>query len=251
MQLAVWKYDDNKKVNQPLTIKGENNMTMTKDDEIKLEDVAANTDDDDGQESTIIFDNCDLGKPAPDEWFKLYNFNDKGLNGFLRCLIAKRKDAAGQSQPYLIAGTDDFKRKCRQKIRPTQYVRVAYGITTGRRLFIWPLVEVKDIAEVSNNWHLTGWEIAGAALTRWSQISSDKAHHRYVHSDLDKQNEVPKKDVYINPPKELNYEAAINKAFRGRIIKDETHRIYSDAGSVVKSKVDSPFFKKKVGKNGK
>ena len=29
MQLAVWKYDDNKKVNQPLTIKGENNMTMT------------------------------------------------------------------------------------------------------------------------------------------------------------------------------------------------------------------------------
>ena len=29
---------------------------MTTDDEIKLEDMAANTDDDDGQESTIIYD---------------------------------------------------------------------------------------------------------------------------------------------------------------------------------------------------
>ena len=225
-------------------------MTMTKDDEIKLEDMAANTDDDDGQESTIIHDNCDLGKPAPDEWFKLYNLNGKELNGFLRSLVAKRKDATGQSQPYLITGTDDFKRKCRQKIRPTQYVRVAYGITTGKRLFIWPVVEVKDIADCSNNWHLTGWEIANSALTRWTQISSDKPRMRYIHGDLDKQGDVPKLDVYTNPPKELNYQTAINKAFRGRIVKDETHRIYSEAGSVIKSKVDRPFFKKKVAKTG-
>ena len=220
------------------------------DEEIKLEDMAANMDDDDGQESTIIYDQCDLGKPAPDDWFKLYNFNGKGLEGFKRCLIAKRKDPAGNAQPYLIVGSQDFKRKCRQKIRPTQYVRVAYGITTSRRLFIWPVVEVKDIADVSNNWHLTGWEIANAALTRWTQIMSDKPHHRYIHKDLDKQEEVPKYDVFKNPPKEMNYQTAINKAFRGRIVKDETHRIYAEAGSVIKSKVDSPFFKKKVAKNG-
>ena len=224
---------------------------MSTDEEIKLADMTANTDDDDGQESTIIYDQCDLGKPMPDEWFKLYNFNGKGLNGFLRCLIAKRKDAAGQSQPYLIAGTDDFKRKCRQKIRPTQYVRIAYGITSGRRLFIWPVVEVIDIADCSNNWHLTGWEIATWALTRWTQISSDKPRMRYIHGDLDRQGDIPKLDVFTNPPKELNYQTAINKAFKGRIVQDETHRIYSEAGSVIKSKVDSPFFKKKVVKNGK
>ena len=224
---------------------------MSPDDEIKLADMVANTDDDDGQESTRIYDDCDLGKPAPDEWFKLYNFNGKGLNGFIRCLIAKRKDAAGMSQPYLILGKDDFQSKVRQKIRPTQYVRIAYGITSGKRPFIWPVVIVNDIGEANNKWHLTAWEIANAALTRWSQISSDKAHHRYVHGDLDKQDEVPKLDIYANPPKELNYQTAINKAFKGRIVQDETHRSYSEAGSVIKSKVDSPFFKKKVVKNEK
>tara|TARA_R100001594_G_C4033605_1_gene261800 strand:- start:1034 stop:1708 length:675 start_codon:yes stop_codon:yes gene_type:complete len=224
---------------------------MSIDEEIKLEDMAANTDDDDGQESTIIYDHCDLGKPAPDEWFKLYDLNGKGIKGYIRALIAKRKDATGQQQPYLIAGTDDFEKKCRQKIRPTQYVRVTYGITTGKRLFVWPVVEVKDIADVSNKWHLTAWEIANSALTRWTQISSDKAHHRYIHGDLDRQGDVPKLDVYTNPPKEMGYQTAVNKAFRGRIVKDETHRIYLDAGSVIKSKIDSPFFKKKVSKNGK
>ena len=207
---------------------------MNKDDDFDLKDVAANEDLDDGLESTKIFDLVDLGKPGADDWFKLYNFNNKGLKGFSRGLIAKRRDAQGIHQPYLILGNETFKRKIRQKIRPTQYVRLAYGITNYERLFIWPLPEVKDINEAIT-WHATGWEIAKAAFTRWTQIQSNKADKRYVHLDLEKQDQVPKKDSFIDPP--IDYKTALNKAFKGRVVKDETHPIYADAGSIIASKV--------------
>jgi len=220
---------------------------MVNDNDITVDDIAVNKDCDDGLESTIIFDFVDLCKPGPDDWFKLYNFDNKGLNGFITGLIAKKKDAAGIMQPYLITGNDAFKRKCRQRIRPTQHVKITYGITTERRLFIWPVVVVDDLSD--NKWQLTAWEIAQAATTRWSQIISDKANQRNIHKDFDKQDQVPKRDEFEVPP--IDYMSAIKKAFKGRIINDETHRLYADAGSVVKSKMDNPNFKKKENKNGK
>ena len=217
------------------------------DDDITLEDISVNKDCDDGLESTIIFDFVDLSKPGPNDWFKLYSLDNKGLDGFITGLIAKKKDAAGMMQPYLIIGSDAFKRKCRQRIRPTQHVKITYGITTESRPFIWPVVIVDDLSD--NKWQLTAWEIARAALTRWTQIISDKPNQRNIHKDHDNQDQVPKRDEFKTPP--IDYMSAIKKAFKGRIIKDETHRLYADAGSVVKSKIDNPNFKKKVQKNGK
>ena len=44
-----------------------------------------------------------------------------------------------------------------------------------------------------------------------------------------------KKDVFVTPP--IDYLSALKKAFKGRIVKNETHPIYERAGSIVASKV--------------
>ena len=204
------------------------------DDDFTLEDVSINQSFDDGLESTKIFDVVDLGKPDSNEWFKLYTINKKGLNGYVLGLIAKQKDAQGISQPYLILGNDTFRKKVRHKMRPTQYVRIAFGITTNERLFVWPLPVVDDI-NAALTWHATGWEIATAALSEWTQIQADKGNSRYLHFVMEKQGQVPKKDVFVTPP--IDYITAIKKAFKGRIVKNEQHPIYERAGSIVASKV--------------
>ena len=209
-------------------------MKKDLDDDFDLKEVTPNVDFSDGLESSKIFDFVDLGKPGYDDWFKLYNFENKGLSGFIKALIAKKKDAMGIMQPYLILGNDTFKAKIIKRIRPVQLVRIAYGITTNERLFIWPLPIVEDL-NAALTWHATGWEIATAALTRWTGIQSNKADSRYIHLDLDKQGEVPKKDSFITPP--IPYIDALKKAFKGRIVKNEDHPIYANAGSVIGSKV--------------
>ena len=107
-----------------------------------------------------------------------------------------------------------------------------YGITSHYRLFIWPVVVVEDINDALG-WHVTGLEIAKAGMTRWTQLESDKANSRYTHIDLDNQESVPNYDVFKKPP--IDYVAAINKAFKGRIISNEDHPIYKAAGTIVES----------------
>lgn len=209
---------------------------MLLDDDFKLEDAEVASDSDEGLESTKIHDVCWLGKPGPDEFFKIYNLKNKGLDGFINGFVAKRKDKLGVTQHYLIIGSKDFKAKCRQRIKPMQYVKLLYGVTSNERLFIWPVVVVKDIGDAWG-WHLTAWEIAKAALDRWSGVQSDKTAGRYIHVDLDRPEQVPNKDIFINPPKEMDYETAMKKAFKGRIVKDEDHHIYANAGTVIPSKL--------------
>ena len=208
---------------------------MIDDEEFKLEEIQADSDFEEGFESTRIFDKVDLGKPEGDEFFKLYNFDGKGFKGFANGLICKRRDAQGILQPYLIRGNDDFRAKVKKKIKKTQWVKLGYGITTNERLFIWPFVIVQDAAD-AYGWHLTGWEIAQAALTRWTGIQSDKTIQQYIHIDLEEQGQVPKKDVFENPPKEMGYVKALNTAFKGRVVNNEEHPIYKNAGNVVTSK---------------
>ena len=156
------------------------------------------------------------------------------MSGFMKALNAKKKDAMGIMQPYLILGNDTFKAKIIKRIRPVQLVRIAYGITTNERLFIWPLPIVEDL-NAALTWHATGWEIATAAFTRWTGIQSNKADSRYIHLDLEKQGEVPKKDSFITPT--IPYAEAFKKAFKGRVVKNEDHPIYANAGTVIGSKV--------------
>ena len=196
-----------------------------------LDDISATGDYKQGLPSTRIYDLVDLGKPGPEDWFRGYNLG-KGFEQFQTSWITKKKDAEGQLQPYLIAGKPDFKAAAVQKLKRVQRVHLYYGITSHYRLFIWPVVCVEDINDAMK-WHVTGLEIAKAGMTRWTQLNSNKADSCYVHIDLEDQKSVPDYEVFKKPP--IDYVAAINKAFKGRIISNEDHPIYKAAGTIVES----------------
>jgi hypothetical protein len=119
-----------------------------------------------------------------------------------------------------------------QKFRKTQLVRLCYGITTAGKLFIWPVVVVEDL-NTAIGWHQSGHEIADAACTRWTQMVSDKANSRYTHIDLEDQSLVPNKPEFNAPP--IDYQTAVFKAFKGRLIDSEDHPVYKNAGTVVQT----------------
>tara|TARA_R110002153_G_scaffold91147_4_gene222428 strand:- start:15 stop:665 length:651 start_codon:yes stop_codon:yes gene_type:complete len=199
-----------------------------------LDDIASTGDYKDGLPSTRTYDIINLGKPGPDDWFRLYALKDRepGLLGFQTTEVAKKKDADGKAHPYLIAGSPEFRATCLNKFRGIQLVRLCYGITSTSSLFIWPVVVVEDLNSAIG-WHQSGHEIADAACSRWTQLVSDKANSRYTHIDLDDQSSVPNKPEFTTPP--VDYKTAIFKAFKGRIIDSEDHPVYKNAGSVVQT----------------
>ena len=198
----------------------------------KLDQVVSKNKYNKGIATTQRFDDVDLGKPGADDWFKLYTFTEQGLDNFPPVMICKTKDPEGKLNPYLIGGSEDFKAACAEKLPRVQYCHLTYGITTHKRLFVWPVVYVEDVNE-GIGWHVSAYEIAGAAFSRWTQIRSDKPNSRYIHLDLDDQDQVPKEKVFETPP--IDYETALNKAFKNRYISSEDHPVYKNAGSVLET----------------
>ena len=198
----------------------------------KLDQVVSKNKYNKGIATTQRFDVVDLGKPGADDWFKLYTFTEQGLDNFPPVMICKTKDPEGKLHPYLIGGSEDFKAACAEKLPRVQYCHLTYGITTHKRLFVWPVVYVEDVNE-GIGWHVSAYEIAGAAFSRWTQIRSDKPNSRYIHLDLDDQDQVPKEKVFETPP--IDYETALNKAFKNRYISSEDHPVYKNAGSVLET----------------
>jgi len=201
-------------------------------DEFDIKDIAPVKNYDTGIMRKRVYDTVDCGKPGPEEYFKLYNLGKKGLNDFWPGLITKKKDSLGKDQTYIIVGNQSFREEAAERIKRTQSVRLAYGITSDRRLFIWPLVEVTDVTDALT-WHITGWEIAEAGLNEWTQVQSDKKHHRYIHLRCSDPDQIADYDEFHKPP--LAYKSAVNRAFKGRVIKDREHIIWKAAGAVVKS----------------
>ena len=198
----------------------------------KLDQVVSKNKYNKGIATTQRFDVVDLGKPGADDWFKLYTFTEQGLDNFPPVMICKTKDPECKLNPYLIGGSEDFKAACAEKLPRVQYCHLTYGITTHKRLFVWPVVYVEDVNE-GIGWHVSAYEIAGAAFSRWTQIRSDKPNSRYIHLDLDDQDQVPKEKVFETPP--IDYETALNKAFKNRYISSEDHPVYKNAGSVLET----------------
>ena len=198
----------------------------------KLDQVVSKNKYNKGIATTQRFDVVDLGKPGADDWFKLYTFTEQGLDNFPPVMICKTKDPEGKLNPYLIGGSEDFKAACAEKLPRVQYCHLTYGITTHKRLFVWPVVYVEDVNECIG-WHVSAYEIAGAAFSRWTQIRSDKPNSRYIHLDLDDQDQVPKEKVFETPP--IDYETALNKALKNRYISSEDHPVYKNAGSVLET----------------
>jgi len=192
-----------------------------------------------GIAATVRYDTVDLGKPGPEEWFKLYKINGMSkLEDFTPAMTCKVKDPEGRLNPYLIVGDEDFKAICAEKLARVQDCHLLYGMTRSKRPFIWPVTVVEDI-NVGLGWHISAYEIARAAFDRWTQIRSDKPNNRYLHVDLDDQDSVHKEKVFEEPP--IDYETAINKAFKNRFIDSPDHPVYRDSGTVLETQ-----FQKKV-----
>ena len=119
----------------------------------KLNQVVSKNKYNKGIAATQRFDVVDLGKPGPDDWFKLYTFDQQGLDNFQPCMISRVKDPEGKLNPYLIGGSEDFKAACAEKLPRVQYCHLTYGITTHKRLFVWPVVYVEDVNE-GIGWHV-------------------------------------------------------------------------------------------------
>jgi hypothetical protein len=62
-----------------------------------------------------------------------------------------------------------------------------------------------------------------------------------LHIDLDDQDSVPKESVFEEPP--IDYETAINKAFKQRFINSTDHPVYRNSGTVLETQ-----FQKKTSK---
>ena len=182
----------------------------------KLDQIVSKNKYNKGIAASVRYDTVDLGKPGPDDWFKLYKMGENNIDDYQPAMISKVKDPEGMLNPYVIVGDEDFKASCAEKLSRVQDAHLLYGITRSKRLFIWPVVYVNDLNE-GIGWHISAYEIARAAFDRWTQIRSDKPNNRYLHIDLDDQDSVPKESVFEEPP--IDYETAINKAFKQRFIK--------------------------------
>ena len=112
-----------------------------------------------GVAATVRYDQVDLGKPGPEDWFKLYKMGDNLLQDYQPAMVSKVKDPEGYKNPYLVYGDETFK--------------------------------------------------------------------------------VPKEKVFEEPP--IDYETAINKAFKNRVINSPDHPVYRNAGTVLETQ-----FQKKV-----
>jgi len=206
----------------------------------KLDQIVSKNKYNKGIAASVRYDTVDLGKPGPDDWFKLYKMGENTIDDYQPAMISKVKDPEGKLNPYLIVGSEDFKAACAEKLSRVQDAHLLYGITRSKRLFIWPVVYVDDLNQ-GIGWHISAYEIARAGFDRWTQIRSDKPNNRYLHIDLDDQDSVPKESVFEEPP--IDYETAINKAFKQRFINSTDHPVYRNSGTVLETQ-----FQKKTSK---
>ena len=146
----------------------------------KLDQIVSKNKYNKGIAASVRYDTVDLGKPGPDDWFKLYKRGDSNIDDYQPAMISKVKDPEGMLNPYVIVGDEDFKASCAEKLSRVQDAHLLYGITRSKRLFIWPVVYVNDLNE-GIGWHISAYEIARAAFDRWTQIRSDKPNNRYLH----------------------------------------------------------------------
>ena len=69
-----------------------------------------------GVAATIRYDVVDLGKPGPDDWFRIYKMGNNSLNDYDPAIISKIKDPEGNLKPYLVVGSEDWKAACAERL---------------------------------------------------------------------------------------------------------------------------------------
>jgi len=174
---------------------------------------------DDQLDDEQVIKNVRLGKPEPDDWFKLFPPKDSKLDSFLKGVNCKIKDAKNHKQDFLIGGSKAFKGETLKRIKPSSKTIITYGVTSTKMPFIW-CVNYND--SYTNDWQKTAKQAADQACTLWTKIISDKPNEQNVVKRAAAQDQFPKIDIEKYP----NYHKAIELAFEGRIINNQEHYAY-------------------------
>ena len=196
---------------------------IKKEPKFELKDVEVEEDFDDNLEGIVSWKTIELQKPDKDDWFRLYPPDTtKGFSSFTKGIITVQKDARNNKKTFLIMGKKDFRFKAMKDLKPSTRTILCYGITSTKMPFIW---NVNFNPDHEMKWHTTSLECAKDACTQSMKIVADKPNETNTVIKAPNQHLFPKMDMTKFP----SYEEAIEMAFKGRIIFDETHYAYQKA----------------------
>jgi len=190
----------------------------------KLDDIKIADDFDDKLGKSRVIDIVRLGKPQPNEWFKLFDLGNR-IKSFAPVVLTRQPDARGEVQDYILS--KEIADKYAGKLKPFTRTILTYGYTTTGIVFIWPLNYNPEYPDLS--WHLTARSIAESAFDEWTQMQSDKAQRAYLHFVMTKENAEQVKDPFNNEPP-IDYLRAMNLACQQRYVDSEDHLIIKNLG---------------------
>ena len=200
---------------------------IKKEPKFDLKDVEVEDDFDDNVEGIVSWKTIELQKPDKDDWFRLYPPDTtKGFSSFTKGIITVQKDARNNKKTFLIMGKKDFRFKAMKDLKPSTRTILCYGITSTKMPFIW---NVNFNPDHEMKWHTTSLECAKDACTQSMKIVADKPNETNTVIKAPNQHLFPKMDMTKFP----SYEEAIEMAFKGRIIFDETHYAYQKAMGLI------------------
>ena len=215
-------------------MKKEKKLNKLEEEELKkapkfsLKDLEVDEDFDDGIEGTVKWKDIELPKPDKDDWFRLYPPDpEKGFSSFKKALITVQKDARNHKKTFLIIGDKEFRFKASQDLKPCTRTYLTYGITSTKQPFIW---NVNFNPDMEIKWHTTALACAKDACTKCMKIIADKPNETNVVIEAPNQHLFPILDLSKFP----TYLEAIDMAFKGRIIRDESHYAYKKAMGYIK-----------------
>mgnify|MGYP003652545056 CR=1 FL=1 len=200
---------------------------IKKEPKFDLKDVEVEDDFEDNIEGIVSWKTIELQKPDKDDWFRLYPPDlEKGFASFKKGIITIQKDARNNKQTFLIMGNKNFRFKAMKDLKPSTRTILCYGITSTKMPFIW---NVNFNPDHELKWHTTSLGCAKDACTKCMKIVADKPNDTNIVITAPNQHLFPKMDMTKFP----SYEAAIEMAFKGRIIFDEDHYAYQKAMGLI------------------
>ena len=185
-------------------------------------------------------------RPTATEYFRIYDRSGCGDISKVRKGIIISLPVKHVSVQFACFGDQDFYFKVKHDIGKATPVRFAYCETGGGRMCIWSVKEaVKDKNGNVNSWTQTANQILQVGLTKWIRVIGNMQLGYYEGYTADE--EKVKTYIHSGRPKfNLDYEAAIRKAFDGFILTPANYETDPHVKDFMGKKVDTD-----VVKNGK
>ena len=188
-----------------------------------LKDVELDEDFDEGVDGTVLWKTVELMKPDKSDWFRLYPPDPaKGFRSFKKATVTEQRDARNNKHKFLIMGSKEFRSRARRDLKPNTRTILCYGVTSTKLPFIW---NVNYNLDHELKWHITSLECAKDACTKCMKIVAVKENETNEIIEAPNQHLFQKMDMSKFP----TYDKAIEMAFMGRIIYDESHYAYQKA----------------------